>query len=85
MLLWILRGCFVVLMLGVALITLENYSGSLQFTRGYMIAAGIVFLGAAILYADVKLRNKEITTISAVYFGLLLGLLLGNGVRRSSC
>jgi uncharacterized protein YacL len=77
MLLWILRGCFVVLMLGVALITLENYSGSLQFTRGYMIAAGIVLLGGAILYADVKLRNKEITTISAVYFGLLLGLLLG--------
>ena len=77
MLLWILRGCFVVLMLGVALITLENYSGSLQFTRGYMIAAGIVLLGAAILYADIKLRNKEITTISAVYFGLLLGLLLG--------
>ena len=77
MLLWILRGCFVALMLGVALITLDNYAGSLQFTRGYLIAAGVIALAAAILFADFKLKNKEITTISAVYFGLLLGLLLG--------
>src|SRR5215203_7091322 len=77
MLLWILRGCFIVLILGVALITLDQYSNSLQFLRGYVIAGLIVTAGAAVLVADMKLRHKEITTISAVYFGLLLGLLLG--------
>jgi uncharacterized protein YacL len=77
MLLWILRGCFVVLILGVALVTLDNYSTALDFGRGYAVAGLIIGVGALILYADIKLRHKEITTISAVYFGLLLGLLLG--------
>jgi len=30
-----------------------------------------------VLVSDLLIRNKQITTISAVYFGLLLGLLLG--------
>jgi uncharacterized protein YacL len=77
MLLWILRGCYIVLILGVALITLDHYSGTLQFTRGYVSSALIVVVGAAVLLADIKLKHKDITTISAVFFGLLLGLLLG--------
>ncbi len=76
MLLWILRGCFVTLILGVALVTLDNYSNELQFGRGYAVSGLIIGVGALVLFADIKLRNKEITTISAVYFGLLLGLLL---------
>ena len=77
MLLWILRGCYIVLILGVALITLDHYSSTLQFTRGYISSGLIVVVGAAVLLADIKLKHKEITTISAVFFGLLLGLLLG--------
>ena len=29
------------------------------------------------LFTDVREKQKQITTISAIYFGLLLGLLLG--------
>jgi uncharacterized protein YacL len=78
MLLWILRGCFLALVLGVALITLDHYSTSLEFSRGYAFAGLIILTGLVVLFADLRLRNKEITTISAVYFGLLLGLLLGS-------
>src|SRR6516225_5708621 len=78
MLLWILRGFFIALILGVALVTLDHYSNTLQFARGYAACALIIAIGALVLVADIKLRHKEITTISAVYFGLLLGLLLGS-------
>src|ERR1700704_3418401 len=77
LLLWILRGCYIVLILGVALITLDHYSGTLEFTRGYISSGLIVVVGVAVLLADIKLKHKDITTISAVFFGLLLGLLLG--------
>jgi uncharacterized protein YacL len=77
MLLWILRGCFIVLVLGVALFTLDQYSNNLQVVRGFLVAGLIVLVGCGVLFADKTVRHKEITTISAVYFGLLLGLLLG--------
>src|SRR5204863_1024582 len=33
--------------------------------------------GSVVLFTDVREKQKQITTISAIYFGLLLGLLLG--------
>jgi uncharacterized protein YacL len=77
MLLWILRGCFLAMMLGVALITLDHYSTELHFARGYAFAALTLAGGVAVVLIDLRVRNKEITSISAIYFGLLLGLLLG--------
>jgi uncharacterized protein YacL len=78
MLLWILRGCYLALVLGVALITLDHYSTALDFSRGYVFAGLIILTGSIVLFADLRVKNKQITTISAVYFGLLLGLLLGS-------
>src|SRR5436190_19408384 len=78
MLLWILRGIF-----GITVIGMATAAGLLVSSDGasssYSIASfGIVLLvGVAALAVDVCVRNKQITTISAVYFGLLLGLLLG--------
>ena len=77
MLLWILRGCFIVLVLGVALFTLDQFSNKLEVVNGFLMAGLIILGGVAVLFADIRVRRKEITTISAVYFGLLLGLLLG--------
>jgi uncharacterized protein YacL len=52
-----------------------------QLAHDLMTAIGAflsVFLFGVLLVAtDVLVRNKQITTISAIYFGLLLGLLLG--------
>jgi uncharacterized protein YacL len=78
-LLWILRGCFGAIMIGVAWAAF-NYFISLRepsTARGYLAFFGILGVGFVVLISDVLIRNKQITTISAVYFGLLLGLLLG--------
>jgi uncharacterized protein YacL len=78
MVLWILRGSFVALLLGVGLYVLDNYTKADQFGMGVLALVGILVFGALVLLTDMKVRDKQITTISAVYFGLLLGLLLGN-------
>ena len=46
-------------------------------TAGYVAFGTILLLGITIVVTDVLIQNKQITTLSAVYFGLLLGLMLG--------
>jgi uncharacterized protein YacL len=65
----LLRGCFLIVIIGTAYYALNDL--------GLTAFVGTVLLGFLILIADMLIRNKQITTISAVYFGLLLGLLLG--------
>jgi uncharacterized protein YacL len=78
-LLWLLRGCFGAVVIGMAMIAFRHFDQA----RGDIVNAWVAFfaiLGAGflIVLTDVLVRNKQITTLSAVYFGLLLGLLLGN-------
>src|SRR5688572_28022909 len=77
MLLWILRGCYVALVLGVGLIVVDNYPPDTAFVEKLMGFFGVLLVGALILVSDVLIRDKQITTISAVFFGLLMGLILG--------
>lgn len=79
MFLWILRGVFGFIILGMATSAALMVSKKESLGPGAAIAAFSVILviGAAAVAVDTLLRNKEITTISAVYFGLLMGLLLG--------
>ena len=46
-------------------------------TAGYVAFGAVILVGVGIVATDVLIRNKQITTLSAVYFGLLLGLMLG--------
>jgi uncharacterized protein YacL len=76
MLLSLLRGSFGVLVIGLAtgaLVTLSPKNDVL----GLAAFAGILAVGAITVALDFSIRNKQITTISAVYFGLLLGMVLG--------
>ena len=77
MLLWILRGCYVALILGVGLFFLDRLPPETGFGVKLLVLVGVLLVGGAVLAADMLIRDKQITTISAVYFGLLLGLLLG--------
>src|SRR5262245_8180126 len=83
MLLWLLRGCYVALMIVIAGFAFTFFYTDVQTELGGGTAAGlaaaatVLAIGSLVLLTDVKERNKQITTISAVYFGLLLGLLLG--------
>ena len=80
MLLWLLRSAYVLLLLGIAAFTAnvfiseENETSTLN---AIFIPLTILLVGAMVMFTDIRERQKQITTISAIYFGLLLGLLLG--------
>src|SRR5260370_32514487 len=77
--LWILRGCFGTIVIGMATLVLSQYAYDKSPASLYGILAFFAILAAGILvvFTDMLVRNKQITTISAIYFGLLLGFLLG--------
>lgn len=94
LLLWLLRGCFVAIMLGIALVAFRHFTdlatalnkedtpaAAAEAVRAQSRAlwSFLCILGLAVLVivTDLMVRNKQITTLSAIYFGLLLGLLLG--------
>jgi uncharacterized protein YacL len=78
--LWLLRGFFGAIMIGIGYIAFDFFSREeprdwVGGTVAFIAILGISFLVVA---TDLLVRNKQITTISAVYFGLLMGLLLGS-------
>jgi uncharacterized protein YacL len=79
-LLWLLRGVFGAIVISMAVVAfrhLINLNVPDRETRAWTAFIGILAGGLVIVLTDVLVRNKQITTISAIYFGLLLGLLLG--------
>ena len=78
--LWLLRGCFGAIMIGIGWLAFDYLSRGEQGDWVGGTVAFVVILGAAFLVVatDLLVKNKQITTISAVYFGLLMGLLLGS-------
>src|SRR4051794_33545049 len=77
MLLWLLRGAYVALLLVMAMLAINMFYDAENPTRAILVPLGILLIGGLVPFTDVKERQKQITTISAIYFGLLLGLLLG--------
>jgi uncharacterized protein YacL len=84
MLLTILRGLFMCLVLGVATgfaaraaqDNLVEDADSLRRLIPFGIFFGVILGGVLVIAADIRLKNKQITTFSAVYAGLLIGLTL---------
>jgi uncharacterized protein YacL len=84
MLLWLIRGIFLFLVLGLAtglaLSIQKNVAErdtEAAVLLSYIALAAVILLGIGIIAVDLSLKNKQITTLSALYFGLLLGLLFG--------
>jgi len=77
-LLWLLRGCFGAIVIGMALLAFRYYADIEGTHTAYIAFFTILGVGLAIVVLDVAIRNKQITTISAIYIGLLLGMLLGH-------
>lgn len=76
-----LRGFFGAGMIALAMIAYQHFSNEEQggtTKSGYLAFLTIISVGIIIVLLDTLLKNKQITTISAVYFGLLMGLLLGS-------
>jgi uncharacterized protein YacL len=79
MLLWLLRGLFAAIVLGVAFAAYGVFSDAQEGRVWPGVRATLIVLGVGglVLFTDLWEKNKQITTLSALYFGLLLGLLLG--------
>ncbi|MGL4421722.1 MAG: PIN/TRAM domain-containing protein, partial [Gemmataceae bacterium] len=78
MLLALLRCLFVGLLVGISLwayAVLQAVGWSAVGAIGGALA--VLTFGSLVFLTDVREKEKQITTISALYFGLLLGMLLG--------
>lgn len=76
-LLWILRAVFLAMAIGIGTGALFWFDNRGSFAAGLATFCVIVSLGIGTVAVDALAPNKQITTISAIYFGLLLGFLLG--------
>jgi uncharacterized protein YacL len=74
MLIFIIRFIFVLVMLGlgIRLITLPGMS-----QNPWLLFGGVVIAAVAVLLLDILTPRKRIQTISAIYFGLIVGVFLG--------
>jgi uncharacterized protein YacL len=77
MLLWLLRCAYISLLVGCAAYIANVFIDKQEYLNAALVPLGILAFGSVVLYTDLREKQKKITTISAVYFGLLLGLLLG--------
>ncbi len=77
MLLPLLRIAFVALLVGIAIFSISFFVESKDTASMILVPLGIIAFGSVVLFTDMREKQKQITTISAIYFGLLLGLLLG--------
>src|SRR6516164_2478225 len=87
MLLWLVRMCFILAILSALVSGVVGYFSVPHADPGLaqdnkltgIVAFVILFLIAAIAVTiDLFVRHKQITTISSVYFGVLLGLVIGS-------
>src|SRR5947209_18133464 len=87
MFLWLVRICFILAILTAlvagAVIYLETLHSDPRLREddqltGVLAFGIILLLAGSAITADLFVRHKQITTFSAVYFGLLLGLVIGS-------
>lgn len=76
MLLIFIRAMFVLIVAGLAARTAGITGGS--SINGFLIFLGILALAAAAVVVDLMTPRKRIQTISAIYFGLIVGLILSD-------
>ena len=77
MLLWLLRVTYVALLIGVALFCANVFIEANETSNAVLVPLGVIAIGGLVMFTDIKEKQKKITTLSAIYFGLLLGLFLG--------
>ena len=79
LLLWVIRVFYGAVIIGVAMAAFNSVMVAYPTNpaQAWAVFLGVLGGGLLIVLADVWITNKQITTLSALYFGLLLGLLLG--------
>ena len=79
LLLWFLRVCFGAIIIGLSMAAFNSVLEAYRnIAQAYAVFSASSASACSSSSRDLWIANKQITTISALYFGLLLGLLLGN-------
>src|SRR5262245_12986875 len=73
----VVRGVYAALIIRIATGVLYYY-GRTNVLFGLLLFGCILLVGVAVLVLDALSKNKQITTISAVFFGLLMGFFLSD-------
>jgi uncharacterized protein YacL len=78
MLLWLTRGAFASLMLCVSLVALSlGLSDSTTVVPSVIGAVAILGVAGLVLLMDLREKEKSVSTVSSIFFGLILGLIVG--------
>jgi uncharacterized protein YacL len=77
-LIWLFRALFMALVIGISTNVLVDFAKPETFWYALFGPIAISVIGLLVVVTDFLIKNKEITTISSVFFGLLMGFLLGN-------
>ena len=85
MLIWVIRALYLLIMAGTAAQITRDYSGLLNISHvglaPYLVFSSILGLGSLVVVVDLLYPHKRLSTITAIYFGLLIGSLLGHLLR----
>ncbi len=82
MLLIIIRTLFVLVMAGLG-VRLAQVVGEKQLANPYLIFVGAMAIAIAIVVTDLLTPRKRLQTISAVYFGVIVGVILSDLVKNA--
>jgi len=77
MLLYLLRGIFIAVIILVATYASAIINRFVSFQLSLVAFGMVCLVGIVALGLDLLIRNKQIITISVLFFGLLIGLVMG--------
>lgn len=82
MLLLLIRAVFVLATAGLG-VRIARIVGEHQIANPYLVFIGVLVAAIVILVADLMTPGKRIQTISAIYFGVIVGLILSDLVQSA--
>src|ERR1700761_1656047 len=82
MLLMLIRAVFVFVVAGLGVRT-ARIVGEHQLANPYVVFVGVILAAILVVVFDLLTPRKRIQTISAVYFGVIVGIFLTNLVTEA--
>jgi uncharacterized protein YacL len=80
MLLVVIRALFVLAAAGLG-VRIARTAGEMQVANPYVVFAAVMIAAVVLVVVDLLTPRKRIQTISAIYFGLVVGVVLSNLVK----
>lgn len=82
MLLLLIRAMFVLVVAGLG-VRISQIVGAHQIANPYLVFVGVLIAAVVVLVTDLMTPRKRIQTISAIYFGVIVGLILSDLVQSA--